>query len=135
MVAYLSKADQPDRVPVRRKALSHDLFHGLSPEEFGREGRSLADAEAMTPQTRARIEALLIERLKTPVDTPSWGPDWVRRGERVAARHGRGWWFAPWIAHHDDAEADEEPDPLGLPYLPPGICTGASSWRGRAWRG
>ena len=111
MVAYLPKADEPDRVPVRRKALSHELFHGLSPEEFDREAKSLADAQAMTPQTRARIEAQLIERLKTPVDTPSWGPDWVKRGERVAAarRRRRGWWFAPWIAH-PDADGDEEDD-------------------------
>jgi hypothetical protein len=111
MVAYLPKADAPDRVPVRRNALSHELFHGLSPEEFGREARSLADAQAMTPQTRARIEALLIERLKTPVDTPSWGPDWVRRGERVAAaRQRKGWWFAPWIARNDvDDGEDDQP--------------------------
>jgi hypothetical protein len=109
MVAYLPKADEPDRVPVRRRALSHELFHGLSPAEFDREAKSLADAESMTPQTRARIEALLIERLKTPVDTPSWGPDWVRRGERVAAarRDGSRWSFAPWIARDDDD--DDEP--------------------------
>ncbi|HUO88573.1 MAG TPA: hypothetical protein VMU08_05320 [Rhizomicrobium sp.] len=108
MVAYLPKADDPYRVPVRRKALSHELFHGLSPEEFDREAKSLADAQAMTPQTRARIEAQLIERLKTPVDTPSWGPDWVRRGERVAAarRRRKGWWFAPWIAREDDDEEE-----------------------------
>jgi hypothetical protein len=113
MVAYLQRADQPDRVPARRNALSHELFHGLSPAEFDREARSLAEAEAMTPQTRARIEALLIERLKTPVDTPSWGPDWVKRGERVAAaRQRRGWWFAPWIARHDDEDSEEERNPL-----------------------
>ena len=42
----------------------------------------------MTPAVRARMEAQLIERLKTPVDEPSWGPDWVKRGEKVAAhRH------------------------------------------------
>jgi hypothetical protein len=112
MVAYLPRADEPDRVPVRRRALSNELFHGLSPEEFGREARSLAEAQAMTPETRARSEALLKERLKTPVDTPSWGPDWVRRGERVAAaRQHKGWWFAPWIARSDD-DGDENDQPL-----------------------
>jgi hypothetical protein len=115
MVAYLQKTDDPDRVPVRRKALSHELFHGLSPEEFDREAKSLADAEAMTPQTRARLEAQLIERLKTPVDAPSWGPDWVKRGERVAAaaqdrREGR---FAAWFGKREDDEG-ETPDPLSI---------------------
>ncbi len=43
--------------------------------------------EAMTPAMRARLKAQLVERLKTPVDEPSWGPDWVRHGERVAARN------------------------------------------------
>jgi hypothetical protein len=32
------------------------------------------------------MKAQLIERLKTPVDAPSWGPDWVKHGERVSAR-------------------------------------------------
>jgi hypothetical protein len=109
MVAYLSRKDDLSQVPARRTALSHELFHGLSPEEFDSEARSLADAEAMTPQVRARLEALLLERLKTPVDTPSWGPDWVKRGERVAAmqrRRRKGWWFAPWIERDDDEEDD-----------------------------
>ncbi len=83
MVAYSYRKTEPGR--ARRTALSHELFHGLSPEEFDREAKSLADAQAMTPQVRARLKAQLVERLKTPVDVPSWGPDWVKRGERVAA--------------------------------------------------
>ena len=67
-----------------RRALSHDLFHGLTPAEFNAEARSLADAEAMTPEVRERLRAQLVERLKTSVDKPSWGPDWVRHGERYA---------------------------------------------------
>jgi hypothetical protein len=113
MVAYLSRKDDPYQVPARRNALSHELFHGLSPEEFDREAKSLRSAEAMTPQTRARMEAQLLERLKTPVDTPSWGPDWVKRGERVAAqqrrRQGR---IASWFGRNEDDEEDLAPDPL-----------------------
>lgn len=99
MVAYRKVAESevpPAREPEPRrrlslgarprKALSHDLLHDVSPEEFDREARTLAEAEALTPETRARLEAQLIERLKTPVDTPSWGPDWVRKGERTAPR-------------------------------------------------
>jgi len=78
--------DKQDR-PRTRQALSHDLLHGLTPEEFNEEAKALADMEAMTPAMRARLRAQLIERLKTPVDEPSWGPDWVRHGERVAARN------------------------------------------------
>jgi hypothetical protein len=80
----LSDNSEPRR-GRKRKALSHELFHGLSPEEFDREAQSVARAEAMTPQVRARMKAQLVERLKTPVDSPSWGPDWVRHGERVSA--------------------------------------------------
>jgi hypothetical protein len=109
MVAYLSRKDDLSQVPARRTALSHELFHGLSPEEFDSEARSLADTEAMTPQVRARLEALLLERLKTPVDTPSWGPDWVKRGERVAAqqRRRRFAWFS-----REEEDEDLPPDPL-----------------------
>jgi hypothetical protein len=70
--------------PTSRKALSRDLLHGLSPEEFQEEAQKLAAMGAMTPVVRARLKAQLIERLKTPVDKPSWGPDWRREGERVA---------------------------------------------------
>ncbi len=110
------KHDDTYAVPVRRKKLSHELFHGLSPEEFDREAKSLADAEAMTPQVRARLEAQLIERLKTPIDTPSWGPDWVKRGERVSAanQHRRKGSFAWFGKKDEDGEEDEDatPDPL-----------------------
>ena len=74
------------RRPRQRQALSDELFHGLSPEEFNQEARRLAELEALTPQVRARMKAQLIERLKTPVDAPTWGPDWVKHGERVSAR-------------------------------------------------
>jgi len=80
MVAYRT-SEQP-----KRQALSHELFHGLSPAEFDAEARALAGAEAMTPAVRARVKAQLVERLKTPVDAPSWGPDWVRkRGAKTEA--------------------------------------------------
>jgi hypothetical protein len=110
MVAYIPKHNDIYAVPVRRKKLSHELFHGLSPEEFDREAKSLADVEAMTPAVRGRLEAQLIERLKTPIDRPSWGPDWVKRGERVAAanqgaRKGR---FAAWFAKPGDEEDGED---------------------------
>jgi hypothetical protein len=72
-----------------RKALSHDLLQGLTPEEFNEEAKSLSQMDAMTPAMRARLKAQLVERLKTPVDEPSWGPDWIRHGERVAARNQR----------------------------------------------
>jgi hypothetical protein len=65
------------------------LFDGLSPEEFDRQAKSLRDADAIAPAVRARLKAQIIERLKTPVDQPSWGPDWVKQGERVAAQKRR----------------------------------------------
>ena len=74
------------RRPRQRQALSDELFHGLSPEEFNQEARRLAELEALTPEVRARMKAQLIERLKTPIDAPTWGPDWVKHGERVSAR-------------------------------------------------
>jgi hypothetical protein len=33
---------------------------------------------------RERLKTQLLERLKTPVDKPSWGPDWRDQGEKVA---------------------------------------------------
>ena len=74
-----------DRAKTRRQrlALSNDFMHGLTPEQFHKEAEALA---AMTAAARERLKAQLIERLKTPVDRPTWGPDWVRHGERVAAR-------------------------------------------------
>jgi hypothetical protein len=117
MVAYIQKHDDTSVVPVRRKKLSHELFHGLSPEEFDREARSLADVEAMTPAVRARLEAQLVERLKTPIDTPSWGPDWVKRGERVSAasQHKRDGLFGSWTKPKEKAsegDEDEASDPV-----------------------
>ena len=76
MVAYIQKNDDPSGVPVRRKKLSHELFHGLSPEEFDREAKSLADAEGMTPSVRSRIE----EEETPPSST-------------VPRSSGNGWWF------------------------------------------
>jgi hypothetical protein len=107
--AYSSSASKPPR----RTKLSHDLFHGLSPEEFDVEAKALADAEAMTPAVRARIEAQLIERLKTPIDRPSWGPDWVRRGERVSAssQNQRKGAFAAWLNKRGEKASDEDETP------------------------
>ncbi|MEI9885672.1 MAG: hypothetical protein WDN08_04080 [Rhizomicrobium sp.] len=121
MVAYLQKKNDLATVPARRTALSHELFHGLSPEEFDREAKSLADAEAMTPAVRARLEAQLVERLKTPVDKPSWGPDWVKHGERVSAasQDEKPSRMAGWFGRKDEEDADESdenarPDPLSM---------------------
>ena len=69
-------------------ALSHDLLDGLSSEEFDEQAKKLASMNA-NPAARARLKAQLVERLKTPVDEPSWGPDWVRHGERVAGHNQR----------------------------------------------
>lgn len=91
-----------------RQALSHELLHGLTPEEFNQEAKALADMEAMTPAMRARLKAQLVERLKTPVDEPSWGPDWVRHGERVAARNQRSKSvLAQMLAHRKKADEEE----------------------------
>ena len=87
MVAY-RRMDEVDVPTGRRVALSHELFHGLTPEEFDNEARMLAKAQAMTPAVRRRMEAQLTERLMTPPDPPSWGPDWIHRGDKDAPRHG-----------------------------------------------
>jgi hypothetical protein len=88
MIAYYRPNEETKTSsPVKQRRLhSHELCDGLSPEEFDRQAKSVRDAEGMTAAVRARLKAQLIERLKTPVDTPSWGPDWVKKGERVAAR-------------------------------------------------
>jgi hypothetical protein len=106
MASFREAKDMID-VPARRKALSHELFHGLTPEEFDKEARSLADAEAMTPQVRARLETQLVERLKTPIDPPSWGPDWARK----TINDGPGLW-ARLLRKEQAAEAKDEDDPL-----------------------
>ena len=100
----MSKDTSRDAAPKKPSngKLSHDLFHGLSPEEFDNEAQSLADAQAMTPQVRARLKAQLVERLMTPPDRPSWGPDWVRRGERDAPRAQRGGFFSRARGDKDD---------------------------------
>jgi hypothetical protein len=90
MITFSRPRAEKSPTPRTRQALSHDLLHGLSPQEFNDEATALADADAMTPAVRARMKAQLIERLKTPVDQPSWGPDWVKQGERVAAQNRKG---------------------------------------------
>ena len=72
-----------------RNGLSRELLHGLTPDEFKAEAHSLAAAEAMTPQVRERMKAHLVERLMTPVDRPSWGPDWIKQSDRDAPRRGK----------------------------------------------
>lgn len=109
------EADQESRSKQKQRGkLSDDLFHGLSPEEFNGEAQSLADAQAMTPPVRARLKAQLVERLMTPVDRPSWGPDWVKRGERDAPSRERGKSrsiFAAFRARDEDTEASGDDRP------------------------
>jgi hypothetical protein len=62
-----------------RESLTGDLLYGMTPDEFGDEARALGEASALSPAARERLKHQLVERLKTPVDPPSWGPDWVRR--------------------------------------------------------
>jgi hypothetical protein len=108
--ADFSESPKPSR---KKQALSQDLFHGLSPEEFDSEAKRLAELEALTPKVRARMKAQLVERLKTPVDEPSWGPDWVRHGERVSAQsQKRRNAFGKLFSRKDDEEEDEPSHPL-----------------------
>jgi hypothetical protein len=111
MVAY-RRIDEVN-VPAHRKvALSHELFHGLTPEEFDNEARSVADVRAMTPAVRRRMEAQLTERLMTPPDPPSWGPDWIRRGEKDAPRRGKaGSGFFKRIFNREDEDEAEAATP------------------------
>jgi hypothetical protein len=77
-----------------RQGLTGDLLYGMTPDEFGDEAKALAEASALNPATRERLKHQLIERLKTPVDPPSWGPDWVRRWNKSlhkAKAPSRGW--------------------------------------------
>lgn len=100
--------------PRARQALSHDLLHGLTPEEFNQEAKALGDMEAMSPAMRARLKAQLVERLKTPVDEPSWGPDWVHHGERVAARNQKSKGLVDRMLSRSkkkDSDSDDEPTP------------------------
>ena len=82
-----TKSRSSRRAP--RNGLSRELLHGLTPDEFKAEAHSLAEAEAMTPQVRERMKAHLVERLMTPVDRPSWGPDWIKQSDRDAPRRGK----------------------------------------------
>jgi hypothetical protein len=110
MVAY-RKMDEAAPPTGRRLALSHELFHGLTPEEFNDEAQSLADAQAMTPAVRRRLEAQLTERLMTPPDAPSWGPDWVKHGEKFAPKRGKekaGLFARMTGKADDDSDADED---------------------------
>jgi hypothetical protein len=111
MIAYYTPKEELQIGP-KRSALSRDLFHGLTPEQFDEEAQSLAKVQAMTPSVRARMKAQLIERLKTPVDNPTWGPDWVKRGEKVAAhRHKKPGVMAKMLPFgKKDEEEDEEVD-------------------------
>jgi hypothetical protein len=117
MIAYYRPKDELEadgRPKPRRTGLARDLLHGLTPEEFDIEAKELAKAQAMTPAVRARMRAQLIERLKTPVDKPSWGPDWVKHGERVAAhRHKEPGVLARLIPFgKQELDEDEEDEPL-----------------------
>jgi hypothetical protein len=97
--------------PVKSTKLSHDLFHGLSPEEFDSEAQSLADAQAMTPQVRARLKAQLVERLMTAPDRPSWGPDWVKNGERDAPRAKKAGFLDRFRGADEDGKEGEDSAP------------------------
>ncbi len=55
MVAY-RRIDEVNVPTGRKHALSHELFHGLTPQEFDSEAQSVAEAQAMTPAVRRRME-------------------------------------------------------------------------------
>jgi hypothetical protein len=113
MVAYLQRnTDEPARRPQDRQRLSHEMFHGLTPEQFDMEAKSLAQAEAMTPAVRARIRARLTERLLTPPDAPSWGPDWVSHGDKNAPKHGKEQSRFAFFGKRDEDEEEEDDAPL-----------------------
>jgi len=112
MIAYYTPKQELETAP-KRSALSRDMFHGLTPEQFDEEAQSLSKVQAMTPAVRARMKAQLIERLKTPVDDPTWGPDWVKRGERVAAhRHKKPGVMARMLPFGKKEEDEEDAEPL-----------------------
>ncbi len=120
-MARTAEKDEPTKDKKKaRPALSHDLLNGLTPEEFNQEAKALAEMEAMTPAMRARLKAQLVERLKTPVDEPSWGPDWVRHGEKVAARNQRNksllaHWRDQRKKNKDADEDDSDTDAVSRP--------------------
>lgn len=116
MVAY--RQIDPEEASLRNgirqphARLSHELFHGLTPEQFDSEAKSLAQAEAMTPAVRARLRAQLTERLLTPPDTPSWGPDWIRHGDRHAPKHGKDQDRFAFFGQRVPEEEEDETGPL-----------------------
>ncbi|HEY2070955.1 MAG TPA: hypothetical protein VGG48_15475 [Rhizomicrobium sp.] len=87
MVAY-RQMDEVSPPSGRKVRLSHELFHGLTPEEFRAEREQFDEAVGMAPGVRRRLEAQLRERLMTPPDAPSWGPDWIRHGDKYAPKRG-----------------------------------------------
>jgi hypothetical protein len=108
MVAY-RKIDEASPPTNRRVALSHELFHGLTPEEFRQESEMFSEAVGMSPGVRRRLEAQLKERLMTPPDAPSWGPDWVRHGDKFAPKRGkaRRGFLTGMFGKKDEDEAEE----------------------------
>ncbi|MGN6516116.1 MAG: hypothetical protein ACTHLR_09785 [Rhizomicrobium sp.] len=121
MVAY-RRMDEAHVPPGRKVALSHEFFHGLTPEEFDNEAQTLASAQAMTPAVRRRLEAQLTERLMTPPDPPSWGPDWIRHGDRYAPKRGgeKPGLFGRMFNRDEDeepAEAETERAPTDEDYI------------------
>lgn len=75
MALFRSNADSRGS---RHAKLSHDLLHGLPPDEFHKQANSL---DNLADPAKARLRAELTERLETPVDAPSWGPDWINEKE------------------------------------------------------
>ena len=88
-----------------RTTLTDELF-GMDQHEFNNQARALAQVSHLSPATRERVKHQLIQRLKTPVDPPSWGPDWARRRnkELAKAEKKRGWFSRP--ERNPRAEAD-----------------------------
>ncbi len=120
MIAYYRPKEEMTTTtkPAKTQRLhSHDLLDGLSPEAFGDQAKSLGDVLTMAPAVRARLKAQLVERLKTPVDQPSWGPDWVKHGERVAAkgRKEKGVLARVFSFGKDKDNAEEESPPALSP--------------------
>ncbi|MGA7675649.1 MAG: hypothetical protein WCA78_11490 [Rhizomicrobium sp.] len=113
MAADNRQREDKAKTPKPRQALSDEFLHGMDSEGFHKEAEKLS---ALTPAARARLKAQLIERLKTPVDEPSWGPDWVRHGERVAAKkakkNGLIHWFKTLYGKKKDDEEEEAPKPV-----------------------
>ncbi len=66
----------------------------------------------MTPAVRARLRAQLVERLKTPVDAPSWGPDWIRKNDRSAKRKSERTGLFALLVPKKDEKPEEQAQPL-----------------------